>query len=301
MERERVSQELIKQARQADLAEYLIRQGEPLVKKGQRYRHKEHDSLVFTKNSYYWNSISESGNAIDFLQRHKGLDFMSAVFALTQTVAAADGERDTNPSSQIIEQFSFADIKLESDMRRTVAYLNKSRGISYSLIKKLIDEMLIYQETTTNNIIFPMYDETGGLVGAETSGTLSDKRFKGIKTGSKYGYGYTIKGKSKLEYALFFESAVDLLSFIEIEQIRKKPINNALLVSMAGLKDATVKQILKCFGSELQPVLCVDNDMAGAEFIKFVKSQVNSIKIFLPNKDYKDWNDQLKSMKGISR
>jgi len=192
MERERVSQELIKQARQTDLAEYLIRQGEPLIRRGQRYRHKEHDSLVFTKNSYYWNSIGESGNAIDFLERHRGLDFMSAVFALTQTVPAADGERHTNTSFKPTEEFFFTEIKLELDLRRTIAYLCKVRGISYNLIKGLIDEKLIYQEAMTNNIVFPMYDEVGNIVGAETCGTLSDKPFKGIKTGSKYGYGYIV-------------------------------------------------------------------------------------------------------------
>ena len=276
----------------------MISQGEALFRSGNRYRHKEHDSLVFTKGAYYWNSISESGNAIDFLQRHRGMDFMSAVFALTQTVVPDRGDVSFFPTTR--DQFSFSDIKFDLDMRRTIAYLNQTRVIDYKLIKSLIDTKMIYQEVTTNNIvniIFPIYDEKNDVVGAEICGTCSDKRFKGIKSGSKYGYGYSIKGKVKLEYVLFFESAVDLLSFIELEQRKNVSIDNTLLVSMAGLKDTTVKQTLKNFGEGLQPVLCVDNDHAGLKFIKTIKQQMKGIKVFRPEPEYKDWNDQLKSLK----
>jgi len=40
-----MDREIIQKARKANLAEYLISVGIPLVKNGKRYRHKEHDSL----------------------------------------------------------------------------------------------------------------------------------------------------------------------------------------------------------------------------------------------------------------
>jgi hypothetical protein len=142
-----------------------------------------------------------------------------------------------------------------------------------------------------------MYNETGGIVGAETCGTLTEKRFKGIKPESEYGYGYSIQGKKEIKYALFFESAVDLLSFIEIERLKNKPIADTLLVSMAGIKSNVIEHTLNRRNEPLQPVLCVDNDNAGADFIKRVRAQIKGIKTFLPDTQYKDWNEQLKAMK----
>jgi hypothetical protein len=292
---EEFAREQIKQARQANLAEYLIRQGVPLERVGQRYRHKEHNSLVFTENAYYWNSRGETGNAIDYLIRHLGMDFKTALYELTLT------ETQTNADIVIRKReiFDFTQFIIEPDMRRTIAYLNKSRGISYELIKQLIFDKLLLQEAETNNIIFPMYDETGSIVGAELCGTLTEKRFKGIKAGSEYGYGYTIQGKSEIKCALFFESAIDLLSFIDIERLKNKSIDSLALVSMAGLKDVILKQTLNRRNEPLQAVVCVDSDEAGVEFIKNVTGQISGIKILYPDVQYKDWNDQLQARKKL--
>jgi hypothetical protein len=286
--------EQTRRARQANLAEYLLRQGEPLVRVGQRYRHKEHDSLVFTENAYYWNSRGETGNAIDYLVRHMGMDFKTALYELTLTELEATGATEPTPAKKV---FEFGNIIIEPDMRRTVAYLCKSRGIDYNTVKQLIADKLLFQEAHTNNIIFPMYDETGGIVGAETCGTLTDKRFKGIKPESEYGYGYSIQGNKETQYALFFESAVDLLSFIDIEFLKNKPIDSTLLVSMAGLKDNVITHTLNRRNEPLQPVLCVDNDKAGVEFVERVRAQIKGIKAHLPQPQYKDWNEQLKAMR----
>ena len=62
-----MNKELIQKARQTNLAEYLTSIGIPLKREGNRYRHKEHESLIFTENAYYWNSKQQKGNAIDYL------------------------------------------------------------------------------------------------------------------------------------------------------------------------------------------------------------------------------------------
>jgi hypothetical protein len=309
MEREqRISPELIRQARQTDLAEYLIRKGEPIIRSGQRHRHKEHDSLVFTDGSYYWNSMSDTGNSVDFLVKHRGMDFISAVLDLTMTVPEGSGEQ--SPSPQRVEQFSFADIKLKLNMGRTIAYLNQTRGIDYTFIKNLIHEKMIYQEATKNNIVFPMYDESGKVVGAELQGTLTDpdKRFKGIQPGSKYGYGYSVNPcrSGKIKYVFFFESAVDLLSFWDIERQKDRSLDYHLLVSMSGVKENIVKHTLNRLQQQpVQPLfplkcfLSVDNDSAGSEFIEKIKAQIENVELFMPDPQFKDWNDQLKAMKGL--
>ena len=54
-----MDREIIQKARQADLTAYLLSVGVPLVRNGTRFRHLENDSLIFTKNAYYWNSRQE--------------------------------------------------------------------------------------------------------------------------------------------------------------------------------------------------------------------------------------------------
>ena len=285
---------LIKQARQANLAEYLLSLEEPLTKEGNRYKHKEHDSLVFTDNAYYWNSTGEHGNAIDYLTRHMGMDFKKAVTALTNHTPA-----DEQPPP-MFNAFNFASLSISDDNSKVVKYLNETRCIGLRVINHLIENKLLYQEKQTNNAIFPMYDENNNVVGAELQGILPDKRFKGVKGGSKYGYGFNVRFSSDntYDYSLFFESAVDLLSFIDYKRNHEeKNLDRCILISMAGLKINILRHTLKAFNGKLKVVLCVDNDEAGQKF----KSEVEGKKIpftsLTPSEEFKDWNEQTKALR----
>jgi len=126
-----IPREQLLAARQADLAAYLIARGERLIPSGTRYKHAEHDSLIFTGNSYYWNSHKEHGNAIDFLQLFYKMSFREAVAELTS------GEFTSAALPPAAERpFRFADIELAPDMERVILYLNKTRGLD-----RQIDEL----------------------------------------------------------------------------------------------------------------------------------------------------------------
>lgn len=288
----KVSDEDIKRARKVDLGVYLLSVGEPLTKTGTRYRHKEHGSLIFTDNAYYWNSKGEHGNAIDYLTRHKGFSFVDAVKELLK------GDTFENHETKV---FYWDKIKLEPNMSRTIAYLNKHRGISIDIITDLIKRKLLFQQHTTNNALFPIYDEKGLIVGAELVGTLSDRRFKGMEKGSKYGYGYNVLCGEEAKYILFFEGAIDLLSFMDIERQTIKKMQGAILVSLAGLKEAIFKQSLKSFKIAPTTVLCVDNDTAGDELIKRLQDEFEGIRVYRPRPEFKDWNEQLQSVKSLKK
>ena len=53
---EQKREEIIKMARNTNLAEYLLNKGIPLIRNGRRYK----DSLVFTGNMFYWGSAHET-------------------------------------------------------------------------------------------------------------------------------------------------------------------------------------------------------------------------------------------------
>lgn len=282
-----MNDELIKKARQTDLAQYLMSRGEKLIKNGTRYRLEEHDSLVFTKNMFYWNSHSAHGNAVDFLIMYYDMDFKKAVKELTGKEIKADYKFTQT-------KFDYNSIKINCDCKRAIAYLCKTRKIDYDLVITLIKKNLIYQEEKTNNIIFTIRNKKGEVVGVEYNGTMSQRRFKGIAKNSKYGYGFNIiYGTPK--NAIFFESTVDLISFIDVKSREQKRLKNLILVSMSGLKMNIIKNMLKSFSISNEPILCVDNDDAGKNFIDTVKIQYKNTKVYFPN-ECKDWNDYLKSI-----
>ena len=281
---------LIKQAASADIAEYLTSQGVPLIPAGTgRYKLAEHDSLVITGGMYYWNARKESGNAIKFLRSYYDMGFREAVMELT----GGEAVKNTVPIAPPVPEAkpAFAEIELAPDMERVIAYLTEQRGLSQLLVKQLITERLLFQEARTNNAIFPIY-ETHKMVGAEVVGTMPQQRFKGIKTGSKYGCGYNLTFGDETAYALFFESAIDLLSFIDLSRMRGKGLEGCRLTSMMGLKENIVEHTLQALPEGTQPFLCVDNDEAGANFIAQM-----GLTARLPDPAYKDWNDQLKAIR----
>jgi len=293
-----LKQETIQKARQANLADYLLNMGVPLVKNGNRYKHKQHDSLVFTENMYYWNSRQEKGNAIDYLVNHMGMKFPQAVSALTNSQTTAIIPYTEQPQESI---FDSSRLSLFKNTDKAVKYLRESRFIGYNIIHHLIENHLFMQEKRTQNAIFPIYDENDVMVGAEIQGTNPSVRFRGIKSGSKSGYGfnYRLSHENTFDYALFFESAIDLLSFMDYKlNFSDKSLHNCLLVSMAGLKPSIVKHTLKAFKGRLRAVLCVDNDSAGEKFINAIEAENIPFITRLPDEKFKDWNEQIKAFRG---
>ena len=284
-----MNKELIKQARQADLAHYLIRKGYRLIRNGTRYRHPDHNSLVFTKNSYYWNSRSETGNSIDYLVKHLGYDFKTAVYELTK-------EKNI-PGPPSVECFNIDNLTLtKNNYNRAFAYLNKTRYIDINIITYLLNNNHLFMDDH-NNIVFPIYDENNKIVGAELQGTLTYKKFKGISKNSKYGYGFNIKTSHQPKKAFFFESAIDLLSFYQLCKYRfQADIEDSILISMAGLKLNIIKHSLRAFKIASEPILCVDNDTAGQAFINALKNENKAFKEEVLPQPFKDWNEYLISL-----
>ena len=293
--------ELIRQARQTDLVEWLHKNNEPLKRIGQWWYIDGCDSLRIQGNKWYRHSQNKGGNSIDFLVDYYNLSPKEAISRLTQfpicPKAKNGGGKERNIKEHLASsgRFDFNSISLACDQRRIIAYLSKTRRIAVDIVLAEIRKGFLFQESQTGNAIFAMTDETCEIVGAEVVGTLSYKniRFKGIKAGSTSGYGYTVGQRRNPRFILYFESAIDVLSFITIMRSRSKPLTACLLVSMAGLKYTIIQNTLQAFGNSAVPVLCADNDKAGADFSVRCLKQFPSAILKQPDKTYKDWNDQL--------
>ena len=240
----KISQEDIERANRVNLPSFLMNHGFDLKKSGREYVWKEHDSLFIKDNDFgergEWYRFSEhhGGDNIAFLREFMDLSFIEAVEML-------NGENYN-------KNFSFhkksknhlsAEIQLHenSDCKRVIAYLCKTRGLDYQFISGLVRDGKIAQEAQFGNALFKYFDENGKLVGAEKCGTATEKKFKGIEKGSSSQYGFEIV-RGKGENALFFESAIDMLSYL---QMHSSELNNHRLVSMMGVKPEIVLSVMK--------------------------------------------------------
>jgi len=100
------------------------------------------------------------------------------------------------------------------------------------------------------------------------------------------------------DYALFFESAIDLMSFMDYKiNHEEKSLNKCILVSMSGFRINIVKHMMKTHKGRLQPVICVDNGKAGHSFMKTLEREKIRYITCLPDEKFYDWNEQLMSVK----
>lgn len=79
-------QELIQEAVQKDIVNVAENLGMELIRKGNIYIWKEHDSFVFDtrKNIFYWNSQGFGGNTIKLVELIKQCSFKEAISFLTE-------------------------------------------------------------------------------------------------------------------------------------------------------------------------------------------------------------------------
>lgn len=296
----KISEEQIERANSVNLPMFLISNGFQLKKVGKEYQWKEHDSLHIKDNApgengkWFRFSTDEGGDNINFVQQFMNKSFIEAVEML-------NGERyDRDFISSHIENIKSKEIRkadisiLENaDSRRVFGYLCGTRGLDYELISELVKDGKIVQEEKKGNAVFKIFYENSTLVGAEKVGTSTEKKFKSIATGSSSGYGFEIvKGNGKS--TLFFESAIDLLSYLQMNGSR---LDNHRLVSMMGVKPSVVIDTMKRYGISSQNVyLCSDNDDAGNQFADRLMSEYPQMNRIIPEDRYKDWNDMLRDI-----
>jgi hypothetical protein len=282
-----IEESIINQARNTDLASYLINKGIALTKQGKGMALVEHDSLSITGNLWFWRSRRIGGNTLDYLQKVEGMTFKQAIEELT-------GEK----GGQIVpyvpiphEPKALVMPDKADNIKRLYAYLTKTRGISPKVLDICLKRHLLYQDTH-GNAVFRMRDIAGKVVGAEIVGTSQQHRFKGIATGSRLGYGFNISFGAEPQKLLLFESAIDLLSYITLYGNK---LTSHVLISMAGLKEVTAVNMASLYGIAMNNVYCcVDRDEAGINFCDNMQSK-HGTKRHLPpvTLNIKDWNEIL--------
>lgn len=279
------TQEQIDRANQVNLEQFLRSQGEQVIKSGNEYRWKRHDSLTIKENKWFRHSQSKGGYPVEFVMEFLGKSFPEAVQMLTGE-APADNSKTAQAS----------DFRLpprNKYMERTKVYLSQ-RKIPEELVQEFYKEGLIYEDAMKHNVVFVGKDESGIPRYAHCKGTSDTFRMDVLGSDKSHNFAYRSDGKS----LFVFEAPIDLMSFIALYPKDWKT-RNYLSLGGVGAK------ALEGFLSERKDIetvyICTDSDQAGNDAVKrlldSIPDQMTVIRLVPCDKD---WNEVLKHKETLS-
>ncbi len=271
-----------RQANGVDLEQFLIGQGEKLLKAGREKRLASNHSVTINGNTWYDHATEKGGLAITFVRYFYQLSFNAAMAMLLDNhVLSAPPKR----------------------AERLFAHLIKRRHIDQAVLSHFVKKKLIYEsaepsrsgEGVYHNIIFVGYDETGSARHAHKCGLYAQgKPYRGNLTGSRPEYSFHYQGVTEKLYV--FESPIDLLSFISLYKDRQWQQHH--YVALCGLSDKPLFKMLENNKAIRRVFLCLDHDKAGMQASERIMSALSdkSLSVRVLRSTYKDWNEDIKAL-----
>lgn len=274
------TQEQIDRANQVNLESFLHAQDEQLVKSGNEYRWKRHDSLTVKGNKWFRHSQNKGGYPVNFVMEFFDKTFPDAVQMLIN--------EEPTEKQAIPEVKSKLNLPPRCErITRIMKYLTEERMLSKELVERFIVEGLIYEDAKHHNVVFVGTDEKGTPKYAHCRGT--EGKFRMDVTGSDKSYGFCHRGKGNELYV--FEAPIDLLSHIALYSAKWEEHS---YLSLGGVSPKAMERFLSERKDIESIFICTDNDEAGhnaAEKFADLISEEKSVYRMIPNA--KDWNEEL--------
>jgi len=301
------SPEVIKQIKEVDLYTYLkTHDPEELVYESHNsYTTKSHDSLKISNGMWYWFSRGIGGKtALEYLIQVKGYSFLDAVSHL---LAKNKIEKRYTGRQKLTEKEKIDRLilpKAATNNDRVTMYL-RMRGISKDIIDECINKGYIYQDYPKNNVVFVGFDENNNPRYAGIRGT-SANRYMHDASGSDKTYSFKLESVIDNDEVHLFESAIDLLSYATLKELKKERWDEENLLSLAGIyqpaKDImdskvpkTLAHFIKNHPNISKIIIHFDNDEAGRLATQALKNALSDHYEIIdePPKSGKDYNDFL--------
>lgn len=285
-------------ANAVNLEDFLIRQGEKLLRSGREKRLASDHSITVRGNEWYDHAAEKGGCAIDFVQMFYGRSFPDAVTMLLngeqgQAYRPSEQRKPEPPRPFMLPEANH-------DMRRVYAYLTKTRCLDREVVSAFARAKMLYEDAKYHNAVFVGFDKEGVASHAHKRGTYTQgEPFKGNVDGCNPRYSFHYTGQSDTVYV--FEAPIDMLSFISLYQ---KDWQRHSYVSLCGVSEHALLQLLVENPQVKKIGLCLDNDKAGLkarERITGILSERGYGNVFSLFSVQKDWNEDLKSMKQETR
>ena len=260
-----ISPEQIKELQKIDLLTYLqnYEPNELVHVSGDNYCTRSHDSLKISNGLWNWFSKGIGGkNAIDYLIKVKNYTFMEAIQLLS------NGNVKTIPfsvSNTKVQQKSEIKIPKKAASNSKAKEYLINRGIAEEIVDECIKHNLIYQEETTNNVVFVGYDNCKNIRYAGCRAT-NDTRYMRDATGSDKKYSFRLLSNEQNNSVHIFESSIDLLSYATLLKLKGIDYKRENLIALAGV---------------YQPAKCIENSKIPIAIESYLKEHKNIKNIIL--------------------
>lgn len=292
---------------------YALSRGYQLVRNGQSYRMKEHDSMVFTLDGrWYWNSRSLSGRAVEFITQYElggssADNLVRAILILAGDDTAYNCKPRTESSSQSASALptsrnSFQLPQQAPNSRRLIAYLCQTRGISLQIVQTMLAQRVLYESVSTSpkgysahNACFVSYGPDSRPCSAFLRGLGSNgKPFKKEVEGGDKRWGWKLRG-ADVDEVCVFEACIDAASYATLLLMQgKKPLAGRDYLALGGLGMAPLSNYLLNHPQIKRVKLMLDNDSAGQETAARFRAALENYTVETVIPEFgKDWNDTL--------
>ena len=270
--------------KEIDIIGYLEEYHPTLIMyKNYEYINPSHDSLKFYKNRFHQFSKGEGGDLVDYLHDFGDMSKSEIKAELESTdygcgIVRAPTKKETKKLK--------APKRCDANLPVVKRYLEE-REIDVALIEDFINEGLLYADVFKNCVFC---NEGKIYISRATSQDAAVPKATSVSAENNYFlYNY---GGAFADKIYVFESAIDLMSFLDFKQ------EPGCYVAMAGLKDGVIERVEKELNadSDKEIVLCVDWDTAGEEFA----GKHKQYKRYPRPEGYehcKDWNEFLVAFK----
>ena len=267
-----VDPETVEHLRQIDLLTYLRAcEPEELVRvSGTVYATKTHDSLKISNGKWMWWSRGIGGyGALDYLIKVRELSFLEAVEMLMKMSSIPIKRESPRDKPADPKALLLPDKNKNTD--RVIRYLT-ARGIHRAVLDYFLDEEMIYESLPYHNVVFVGYDREHRARYAAFRATNAS-RVMGDCSGSDKHYSFQYS-EGTMPRIHVFESAIDLLSYVTLCQLKGIQWRKYNFLSLAGvykpkenIRESKVPAALQTFLKAKPDVkeiqLHLDNDEAG--------------------------------------
>ena len=307
--RRQVSKAEIERARELDLLTYLqTYEPHELVRISSAvYSTRSHDSLKISNGKWFqWSTGVGGVSALDYLVKVQGMDFVSAVLRVLECTRYATPTKTYTPKRAKPTDFVLPAPYENND--RVAAYLT-GRGLSKDLLNMYFNMGLVYEDRQHNCVFVGFDKDTVPRYAMLRSSDPSSTFLREVEGSDKrYSFSAPHSGSKTL---FVFESAIDCLSFIELQRMEnplRKPDNYLSLSGVyrprngeAADLPAALNEYLLRNGGIRHIALCLDNDDAGVKAAMAICAAMPDkyTAELLPPQSGKDYNEQLMMRKHI--
>lgn len=289
----RYSEEQIDRANRVNVVEYVKSQGLEIQKSGNWYKAKHMGGLYFNVrgNTWHWETRNAGGQgAISLCMEYENIPWKEAVKKLlNEEMDEMRYQKDWQPEKEEEKEFILPD--KNDTYKHVIAYLTKTRGLDYDLVKDMIKMGFLY-ENKHRSCVFVGFDEYGVAKHASIRSTNTvGTTFKQDVAGSKKEYSFSISGSN--EILNVSEAPIDVLSYITLQKINHIERADSY-VSLGGVTNKALDKFLKKNPNIKKIRVCTDHDIAGEECANRIFQQYSSqYKVTRHRPKKKDFNEDL--------